>query len=180
MSPVNGWCSFRVRSRYWCMKFPDNLTMIPSPIHWWASDAMTQFSKSDEETNAFTAWMAWVHFQQITIFMWTVPLMQTDWLLFNEEVCIKRHDLHCYYSLPMKAKMLPQDSQAFHQLILDFHNLVANRKRFHSRITRFSRSVLFSLTYITYCISIKPNQKWIIISYTDVTRCNVTLWSKSV
>ncbi len=28
-------------------------------IHWWASDAMLHFSKSDEETNSSLSWMAW-------------------------------------------------------------------------------------------------------------------------
>ncbi len=34
-------------------------------IHWWANDIMLHFSKSDEETNSSTSWMAWgwVHFQ---------------------------------------------------------------------------------------------------------------------
>ncbi len=37
-------------------------------IHWWASDGMLHYSKSDEETN--TCWMAWerVDFQQFFIF----------------------------------------------------------------------------------------------------------------
>ncbi len=45
-------------------------------IHLWASDEMLHFSKSDEETNSSTFWMAWewVHFQQILIFGWTIPL----------------------------------------------------------------------------------------------------------
>ncbi len=41
-------------------------------IHWWASVVMLHFSKSDEETNSSTSWMAWgwvnVHFG------WTFPL----------------------------------------------------------------------------------------------------------
>ncbi len=46
-------------------------------IHWWASDAMLHFSKSDEETNSSTSWMArgWRPFQQILICGWTTPLM---------------------------------------------------------------------------------------------------------
>ncbi len=38
-------------------------------IHCWASDVMLHFSKSDEEKNSFTSWMAWrwVHFQQMFI-----------------------------------------------------------------------------------------------------------------
>ncbi len=38
--------------------------------HWWASDGMLHFSKSDEETNSSTFWMdwGWVHFQQFFIF----------------------------------------------------------------------------------------------------------------
>ncbi len=36
----------------------------PIHIHCWDSDAMLHFSKSDEETNSSTSWMAWgwVHF----------------------------------------------------------------------------------------------------------------------
>ncbi len=47
-------------------------------IHWWPSHVMLHFSKSDEETNSSTSWMAWwwVHFQQIFIFGWTIPLRQ--------------------------------------------------------------------------------------------------------
>ncbi len=29
-------------------------------IHYWASDVMLHFSKSDEETNSYLSWMAWV------------------------------------------------------------------------------------------------------------------------
>ena len=45
-------------------------------IHWWASDVMLHFSKSDEETNSSTSWMTcgWGHYQQIYIFGWTIPL----------------------------------------------------------------------------------------------------------
>ncbi len=36
-------------------------------IHWWASDVMLHLSKSDEETNSSTSWMAWtwVNVQQM-------------------------------------------------------------------------------------------------------------------
>ncbi len=39
-------------------------------IHCWDSDAMLHFSKSDEETNSSTSWMAggWGHFQQIFMY----------------------------------------------------------------------------------------------------------------
>ncbi len=45
-------------------------------IHWWASDAMLHFYKSDEETNSSTSWMVWgwLHFQQNVIFGWTIHL----------------------------------------------------------------------------------------------------------
>ncbi len=43
--------------------------ILTAPIHcrgsnWWASDGMLNFSKSDEETNSSTSWLAWgwVHF----------------------------------------------------------------------------------------------------------------------
>ncbi len=43
-------------------------------IHWWATDVMIHFSKS--ETNSSTSWMAWgwVNFQQNFIFGWTISL----------------------------------------------------------------------------------------------------------
>ncbi len=45
-------------------------------IHWWDTDAMLHFSKSDEETYAPVSCMAWewVRFQLIFIFGWTIPL----------------------------------------------------------------------------------------------------------
>ncbi len=45
-------------------------------IHWRASDEMLHFSKSDEETNSSTSWIAWrcVNLQQIYIFVWISPL----------------------------------------------------------------------------------------------------------
>ncbi len=41
-------------------------------IHWWASDGMPHFSKSDDKTNSSTSLMArvWVHFQESYIFGW--------------------------------------------------------------------------------------------------------------
>ncbi len=44
-------------------------------IHCWDTDAVTHFSKSDEETNSSTSWLAWGWgcFQQIFIFGWTTP-----------------------------------------------------------------------------------------------------------
>ncbi len=47
-------------------------------IHWWTSDVMLHFSKSDEETNSSVSWMAWrcVNQQQIFSFGWTIPLRQ--------------------------------------------------------------------------------------------------------
>ncbi len=38
-------------------------------IYWSVSDVMLNFSKSDEETNSSTSWMAWAHFQQL-LYMW--------------------------------------------------------------------------------------------------------------
>ncbi len=53
-------------------------------IHWWASDVMLHFSKSDEETNSSTSWKVWgwVQFQRILIFGWTSPMIfitQLNW-----------------------------------------------------------------------------------------------------
>ncbi len=69
---------------------PNHLTM--SQTNWnkpglfgkltWASDAMLHFSKSEEETNSSTSWMAWawVHFQQMYILEWTTALKKTKTL----------------------------------------------------------------------------------------------------
>ncbi len=46
---------------------PDGTHSLQS-IHCWVNDAMLHFSKSDEETNSSTCWMAleWEHFQLIS------------------------------------------------------------------------------------------------------------------
>ncbi len=49
-------------------------THSPQRTHWWASDAMLHFSKSNEETNSSTSWMPLVNFQLIFIFGWSIPL----------------------------------------------------------------------------------------------------------
>ncbi len=50
-----------------CLDSHSDGTHSLQSIHWWASDAMLHFSKSDEETNSSTSWMTWgfpanVHF----------------------------------------------------------------------------------------------------------------------
>ncbi len=53
-------------------------------IHRWANDVMLHFSKSDlMKKNSSISWMAWgwVHFQQIFILRWTIPLR------FSEQCC---------------------------------------------------------------------------------------------
>ncbi len=53
-----------------CLDSHSDGTHSPQSIHCWASDAMLHFSKSDEETNSSTSWMAWGR----VIFGWTIPL----------------------------------------------------------------------------------------------------------
>ncbi len=55
-------------------------------IHCWDTDAVIHFSKSDEETNSSSSWMAWgwAHFQQMFIFKWTSLL---SYLTLCIEVC---------------------------------------------------------------------------------------------
>ncbi len=73
------WCGLLVE---YCDVFISSLdshsdgTHSLQSIHWWDTDVMTHFSKSDEETNSSTSWMAWVgaHFQHMFIFDWTVSL----------------------------------------------------------------------------------------------------------
>ncbi len=60
-----------------CLDSHSDGTHSLQSIHWWASDAMLHFSKSDEETNSSTSWMTWgwVHFQHIFTFGWTILLI---------------------------------------------------------------------------------------------------------
>ncbi len=62
------WCGL-----WWCfyqlMDSHSDGTHSLQRIHCWVSDVTLHFSKSDEETNSSTSWMAWAwgHFQQIFI-----------------------------------------------------------------------------------------------------------------
>ncbi len=49
-------------------------------IYCWDSDAMLHFSKSDEETNSSTSWMAWEFsfLEKKNHFRWTIPIWN-DW-----------------------------------------------------------------------------------------------------
>ncbi len=42
-----------------CLDSHSDGTHSLQSIHWWASDAVRHFSKSDEETNSSTSWMTW-------------------------------------------------------------------------------------------------------------------------
>ncbi len=48
-----------------CLDSHSDGTHSLQSIHWWTSDAMLHFSKSDEETNSSTSWMDWTGVQQI-------------------------------------------------------------------------------------------------------------------
>ncbi len=60
-----------------CLDSHSDGTHSPQRSHWWASDAMLHFSKSDEETNSSTSCMTWVRvkFQHIVISGWTISKM---------------------------------------------------------------------------------------------------------
>ncbi len=53
-----------------CLDSHSDGTHSLQSIHCWANNAILHFSKSDEETNSFTSWLAWGwrHFQQMLIF----------------------------------------------------------------------------------------------------------------
>ncbi len=55
---------FFIRLSFWRHPFT-------AEIHWWDTDAMLHFSKSDEETNSSTSWMAWewAHFLAISFLL---------------------------------------------------------------------------------------------------------------
>ncbi len=59
------------------------ILILTAPIHCRASIAeqmQLHFCKSDKETNSTISWMTWgwLHFQQILIFGWTVPLNESS------------------------------------------------------------------------------------------------------
>ncbi len=65
---TNMWVDFDVRGQQGmdycdvfisCLDSHSDGTHSLQRIHWWASDAVLHFSKSDEETNPSTSWMAW-------------------------------------------------------------------------------------------------------------------------
>ncbi len=58
-------------------------------IHWWASDVMLHFSKSDEETNFSTSSMAWgwVYFHQI-LNVWVNYSFKFKIICFNMDVVL--------------------------------------------------------------------------------------------
>ncbi len=60
-----------------CLDSHSDGTHSLQSIHWWNSDEMLHFSKSDEETNSSTSLISWgwVYFQQIFIFWWLIPLI---------------------------------------------------------------------------------------------------------
>ncbi len=103
-SGINGWKLKHLNDRFaytWLLQMlTDGLEIIVmflsdshsdgthslQSIHCWDTDAETHFSKSDEETNSSTSWMAWgcVHLQQIFIFGWTAPL----WCYFLDDISV--------------------------------------------------------------------------------------------
>ncbi len=64
-----------------CLDSHSDGTHSLQSIHCWASDAMLHFSRSDEETNSSTSWVAWDTFQQIYIFLMNYFFNRLfDWL----------------------------------------------------------------------------------------------------
>ncbi len=62
-----------------CLDSHSDGTHSLQSIHWWASDAILDFSKSDEETNSSTSWTAWRrgHFQ-LFLYFWLNYSFKTD------------------------------------------------------------------------------------------------------
>ncbi len=58
-----------------CLDSHSDGTHSLQSIHWWGSGGTLHFSKSDEETNSSTSWMAWDYapLQLNFIFGWTIP-----------------------------------------------------------------------------------------------------------
>ncbi len=86
-----------------CLDSHSDGTHSLQSIHWWASDAMLQFSKSDEEKNSSTSWVTrgCAHFQQTFIFGWTIPLTLCNNVKGHEWLMTKFWVLKftgCFYS----------------------------------------------------------------------------------
>ncbi len=52
-------------------------------IHWWASDGMLHFSKSDEETNSSASWMAW---RWVCFHVWVNYSFKVCWILWTAHI----------------------------------------------------------------------------------------------
>ncbi len=109
-TPVHQLMSYKAEScvfvRKWCGLLVDYCDVFIScldshsdgthslqSIHWWISDGILHFSKSDEETNSATSQMAWewAHTQQIITFRWTIH--------FKYLICRSWHHSHYYKHL---------------------------------------------------------------------------------
>ncbi len=100
-----------------CLDSHSDGTHSLQSIHCWDTDAVTHFSKSDEETNSSTSWMAWGggHLYQVFIFVWTIPLITKEiW-----HVTIHPSDLVCVRWSPLGAAGVSATLCAgVHQLLL--------------------------------------------------------------
>ncbi len=80
---INGWLELLVDycdvlSAVWTLILTATPSLQEHPLVSKWCNAYISFSKSDEETNSSTSWLAWewVSFQQIVIFGWTTPLIE--------------------------------------------------------------------------------------------------------
>ncbi len=74
-----------------CLDSHSDGTHSLQSIHCWDTDAMLHFSKSDEETNSSTSWMAW---GWVFIFGWTIPLRFS---FYQSMHCLYWHALSLCY-----------------------------------------------------------------------------------
>ncbi len=89
-----------------CLDFHSDGTHSLQRIHWWVSDVMLHFSKSDEVTNSSTFWMVWgwVLFSILHLLctkMFATLLLQLNlFIYFLEKCCFLWYVItNCYKSV---------------------------------------------------------------------------------
>ncbi len=92
---VYWWCFYQQLYQFLSDSHSDGTHSLQR-IHGWARNVMLRFSKS---VLSSSSWMAsgWVHFQQILIFGWTIPLQRTgSYELFIVRKCIGWASIHAF------------------------------------------------------------------------------------
>ncbi len=124
-------------------------------IHWWASDGMLHFSKSDEETNSSPSWMpwGWGHFLKKIIFGWTTPL-KTHWkVLWGTKNSFSIASLQ----KPLFGKFILKNARCDK---IASKNLVITRQYYHFCFSYWDERIVCSWWLNQLFINFKSVQMW--------------------